>query len=110
MIRLIDGDIVTNISEQKADTILNKWTLENHLSEISERHDELFNKILEDYNYSSFAELSLWAQEPTNEYYEEANAIKEWYRTSWLAIKEYGETVTEATQKNIEQIITPFNF
>ena len=39
--------------------------------------------------YTSFAELNLWAQEPTNEYYNEANAIKEWYRSTWMAIKAY---------------------
>jgi hypothetical protein len=29
-------------------------------------HDELFNSILSEYGYTSFAELSIWAQEPTN--------------------------------------------
>ena len=73
------------------------WNKEVHISEISRLHDELFNSILDQHNYTSFAELTLWAQEPTNEYYTEANAIKEWYRSTWMEIKTYSETVTEGT-------------
>lgn len=73
------------------------WNKEVHISEISRLHDELFNSILAQHNYTSFAELSIWAQEPTNEYYSEANAVKDWYRSTWMAIKEYSETVTELT-------------
>ena len=94
--------------EKPVDVVV-EWTLENHLAEISQQHDDVFNKILEEYNYTSFAELGIWSQEPENEYYEEANAIKEWYRTSWLEIKDYGENVTEQTQKTLDQIISPFN-
>lgn len=99
------------ISEEELAQIIasaNVWTLENHLAEISQQHDDIFNKILSDYNYTSFAELGIWSQEPDNEYYKEANAIKEWYRNSWIEIKEYGDAVTEKTAKNIEQIITSF--
>jgi len=77
--------------------IVIKWSKDSHISEISTLHDELFNSILAQHNYTSFAELSIWAQEPTNEYYSEANAIKEWYRSTWISIKEYSETVTEST-------------
>lgn len=97
MIRLIDGDNVTEITNEQANEMLNVWTKESHISEISRLHDELFNSILSEYGYTSFAELSIWAQEPTNEYYSEANAIKEWYRSTWISIKEYSETVTEST-------------
>jgi hypothetical protein len=97
MIRLIDGDSVTEISVEDANVLLNAWNKEKHISEISLLHDELFNSILVQHNYTSFAELSIWTQEPTNEYYTEANAIKEWYRSTWMAIKEYSETVTEET-------------
>jgi len=97
MIRLIDGDNVTEITNEQANEMLNVWTKESHISEISRLHDELFNSILSQHNYTSFAELSIWAQEPTNEYYSEANAIKEWYRSTWISIKEYSETVTEST-------------
>ena len=97
MVRLIDGDSVTEISVENANVLLNSWNKESHISEISHLHDELFNSILSQHNYTSFAELTLWAQEPTNEYYTEANAIKEWYRSTWMAIKEYSETVTEET-------------
>jgi len=68
-------------------------------------HDELFNSILAQHNYTSFAELSIWAQEPNNEYYTEANKIKEWYKTTWLIIKEYSETVTESTALAPEEFI-----
>ena len=97
MIRLIDGDSDTQISVADANALLNVWDKERHVSEINQLHDELFNSILAQHNYTSFAELSIWAQEPTNEYYSEANAIKEWYRSTWMAIKEYSETVTEVT-------------
>ena len=97
MIRLIDGDSVTEISVEDANVLLNAWNKEKHISEISLLHDELFNSILVQHNYTSFAELSIWTQEPTNEYYTEANAIKEWYRSTWMSIKAYSETVTEPT-------------
>lgn len=97
MVRLIDGDSDTQISVADANALLSAWNKERHISEISLLHDELFNSILSDHNYTSFAELSIWAQEPTNEYYTEANAIKDWYRSTWMAIKEYSETVTEVT-------------
>ena len=97
MVRLIDGDSDTQISVADANALLNAWNKERHISEISLLHDELFNSILSQHNYTSFAELSIWAQEPTNEYYTEANAIKEWYRSAWMEIKEYSETVTEST-------------
>lgn len=95
MVRLIDGDSDTQISIADANALLNVWNKERHISEISQLHDELFNSILAQYSYTSFAELNLWAQEPTNEYYTEANAIKDWYRSTWMAIKAYSETVTE---------------
>jgi len=97
MVRLIDGDSVTEISVENANVLLNSWNKERHISEINQLHDELFNSILAQYNYASFAELSIWAQEPTNEYYTEANAIKDWYRSTWMDIKAYSETVTEVT-------------
>ena len=97
MVRLIDGDSVTEISVENANVLLNSWNKESHISEISLLYDELFNSILAQHNYTSFAELSIWAQEPTNEYYAEANAIKEWYRSTWMEINEYSEIVTEAT-------------
>jgi hypothetical protein len=111
MIRIIDEKGERLISQSEYDAIIaskNNWNLEAHLTDISQQHDDIFNKILSDYNYTSFAELGIWAQEPLNEYYEEANAIKEWYRNSWIEIKEYGDAVTEKTAKNIEQIITSF--
>ena len=97
MVRLIDGNTVTQISVADANALLNAWNKERHISEISHLHDELFNSILAQNNYTGFAELSIWAQEPTNEYYAEANAIKEWYRSTWMEIKAYSETVTEET-------------
>lgn len=97
MVRLIDGDSVTEISVEDANVLLNSWDKERHVSEINQLHDELFNSILAQHNYTSFAELSIWAQEPTNEYYSEANAIKEWYCSTWMGINEYSEIVTEAT-------------
>ena len=105
MVRLIDGDTVTQISVADANALLNAWNKERHISEISHLHDELFNSILAQHNYTSFAELSIWAQEPTNEYYTEANAIKDWYRSTWMAIKEYSETVTEATAVDAQTFI-----
>ena len=97
MVRLINGDSDTEISIADANALLNVWNKERHISEISCLHDELFNSILAQHNYTSFAELNLWAQEPTNEYYNEANAIKDWYMSTWMAIKAYSETVTENT-------------
>lgn len=97
MVRLIDGDSVTQISVADANALLSVWTKERHISDINRLHDELFNSILSQNNYTSFAELNSWAQEPTNEYYAEANAIKEWYRSTWMEIKAYFETVTEST-------------
>ena len=105
MVRLIDGDSETQISIADANALLNVWDKERHISEISHLHDELFNSILSQHNYTSFAELTLWAQEPTNEYYTEANAIKEWYRSTWMAIKEYSETVTEGTSVDTQTFI-----
>ena len=97
MVRLINGNSDTQISIADANALLNVWNKERHISEISCLHDELFNSILAQHNYTSFAELSIWAQEPTNEYYNEANAIKDWYMSTWMAIKAYSETVTENT-------------
>jgi len=97
MVKLINGDSVTEISDFEAYAFLNTWSKERHIAEINQLHDELFNSILAQHNYTSFAELSIWAQEPTNEYYSEANAIKEWYRSTWMEINEYSEIVTEAT-------------
>ena len=90
-------DVSNDVYEAYMNALISVWNKERHISEISHLHDELFNSILAQHNYTSFAELTLWAQEPTNEYYTEANAIKEWYRSTWMAIKEYSETVTEVT-------------
>ena len=90
-------DVSNDVYEAYMNALISAWNKERHISEISHLHDELFNSILSQHNYTSFAELTLWAQEPTNEYYTEANAIKEWYRSTWMAIKEYSETVTEET-------------
>lgn len=97
MVRLIDGDSESQISIADANALISAWNKERHISEISHLHDELFNSILAQHNYTSFAELSIWAQEPNNEYYTEANAIKEWYRSTWMEIKEYSEIVAEVT-------------
>lgn len=97
MVRLINGDSDTQISVADANALLSAWNKERHISDINRLHDELFNSILSQNNYTSFAELNSWAQEPTNEYYAEANAIKEWYRSTWMEIKAYFETVTEST-------------
>lgn len=105
MVRLIDGDTVTQISVVDANALLSAWNKERHVSEISHLHDELFNSILAQHNYTSFAELSIWAQEPNNEYYTEANKIKGWYKTTWLLIKEYSELVTENTALVPEEFI-----
>jgi len=105
MVQLIDGDTVTQISVADANALLNVWNKERYISEISHLHDEFFNSILLQHNYTSFAELSIWAQEPNNEYYTEANKIKEWYKTTWLLIKEYSELVTENTALVPEEFI-----
>lgn len=105
MVRLINGNSDTQISIADANALLNVWNKERHISEISGLHDELFNSILSEHNYTSFAELNLWAQEPTNEYYTEANAIKDWYRSTWMAIKAYSETVTENTAVEAQTFI-----
>ena len=97
MVRLIDGNTVTQISVADANALLNAWNKERHISEISHLHDELFNSILAQNNYTGFAELNSWALEPKNDYYSEANAIREWYRSTWMEIKAYSETVTEGT-------------
>ena len=97
MVRLIDGDSDTQISVADANALLNVWDKESHISDINRLHDELFNSILSQNNYTSFAELNSWALEPKNDYYSEANAIKEWYRSTWMEIKAYSETVTEGT-------------
>ena len=100
MIRLIDGNVESIVSQSDCDAIMASkyvWSKEAHIAEINQLHDELFNSILSEYGYTSFAELSIWTQEPTNEYYTEANAIKEWYRSTWMSIKAYSETVTEPT-------------
>ena len=97
MVRLIDGDSESQISIADANALLSAWNKERHISEISLLHDELFNSILAQNNYTGFAELNSWALEPKNDYYSEANAIKEWYRSTWMEIKAYSETVTEET-------------
>lgn len=100
MVRLIDENGERLVTQSEYDLIMASkyvWSKETHLAEINQLHDELFNSILAQHNYTSFAELSIWAQEPTNEYYSEANAIKEWYRSTWMEINEYSEIVTEAT-------------
>ena len=100
MKKLLNGiEVELTIDEQRELMQYNDETFnkKSHLININQLHDELFNSILAQHNYTSFSELTLWAQEPTNEYYTEANAIKEWYCSTWMAIKEYSETVTEIT-------------
>ncbi len=100
MIRLIDENGDRLVTQNEYDAIIASkyvWSKEAHIAEINQLHDELFNSILSEYGYTSFAELGIWAQDPTNEYYTESNKIKQWYRSTWMAIKEYSETVTEVT-------------
>ena len=100
MIRLIDENGDRLVTQNEYDAIIASkyvWSKSAHIAEINQLHDELFNSILSEYGYTSFAELSIWAQDPTNEYYTEANAIKEWYRSTWMEIKAYSETFTEVT-------------
>lgn len=105
MARLINGDSVTEISNEAAEALLNAWNKGMYISEVSHLHDELFNSILAQYNYTSFAELNSWAQEPINQYDEEAKAIKSWYRETWLLIEQYAEAVTEQTAMSAEAFI-----
>lgn len=100
MIRLIDENGDRLVTQNEYDAIIASkyvWSKSALIAEINQLHDELFNSILSEYGYASFAELSIWAQEPNNEYYKEANAIKEWYCSTWMSIKAYSETVTEVT-------------
>ena len=105
---LINGDIKKEISCEDAEAILKPlsevFSKEQYISKISELHDHLVLKLLEENNYKDFAELNSWAQEPINQYYEEANAIKSWYRESWLLIERYADVVTE------ENAIAPAEF
>jgi hypothetical protein len=105
MARLINGNSDTQISDSEANAFLNTWSKERHVSEINQLHDELFNSILSEYGYASFAELSIWAQEPNNEYYTEANAIKNWYQSTWLLIRDYSNVVIEETKIDPQEFI-----
>ena len=106
---LINGDIKKEISCEDAEEVLNSlrnvFSKEQYISKISELHDILVQKILEDHNYKDFAELNSWAQMPINEYYAEANAIKSWYRETWLLIERYAGVVTEQSALTPEAFI-----
>ena len=105
--RFNEGDFVLEFLQdyELEKPIVIKWTKDSHISEISCLHDELFNSILSEYGYTSFAELSIWAQEPTNEYYKEANLIKDWYRATWLLIRDYSNVVIEETKIDPQEFI-----
>jgi len=106
---LINGESTQEMSFEDAESILKPlsevFSKEQYISKISELHDHLVLKLLEENNYKDFAELNSWAQEPINQYYEEANAIKSWYRETWLLIERYADVVTEQSALTPEEFI-----
>ena len=82
-----------------------RWNKVSNIAIINQLHTELFNKILEDYNYLGIAELNLWSQNPAFEYYNEANSIINWYISTYKLIEDYSLNVTELNYINPEVFI-----
>ena len=102
MVKLINGDSVTEISDFEAYAFLNTWSKERHIAEINQLHDELFKSILLANNYIDMAELGIWAQQPDSLFINEAIAIKAWYINTCEIICNYETTVNE--QNAVEPI------
>lgn len=102
MVKLINGDSVTEISDLEANAFLSAWSKERHIAEINQLHDELFKSILLANNYIDMAELGIWAQQPDSLFRNEATAIKAWYINTCEIICNYETTVNE--QNAVEPI------
>lgn len=83
----------------------NNWNKEAHIAAINSLHDELFASILAQHKYIDMSELTMWAMLPDSQYRTEANAIKYWYKTTYMLIEQYAETVTELTALTPEAFI-----
>jgi len=100
MIRLIDGNVESIVSQSDCDAIIASkyvWSKSALIAEINQLHDELFKSILSANNYIDMAELGIWAQQPDSLFRNEAIAIKAWYINTYEIICNYEETVTEQT-------------
>lgn len=96
---VIDENGRREVSEEEALSIIkqigNRWSKEAHIAEINLLHNELFAEILSKYNYISMSELALWAQSSNENYYDEANAILNWYTSTYMQIELYASSVTQ---------------
>lgn len=98
MIRLIDENGERLVKQSEYDLIMASkyvWSKEVHIAEINQLHDELFKSILSANNYIDMSELTMWAMLPDSEYRTEANAIKDWYKITYMLIEQYALTVNE---------------
>lgn len=81
------------------------WNKESNIATINQLHNELFDRILEQHNYLSIAELNIWGQNPESEYYNEAISILNWFTSTCVLIEQYASTVTEVNYQEPEAFI-----
>ena len=105
MVRLIDGDSVTEISFENANALLSSWNKERHIGIINEIHTQIFNDILISNNYIGMGELLFWQSDPLSDYYKEAKTILNWFVNTYKLITEYANTVTEETKIDPQEFI-----
>lgn len=107
MIRLINGNSENFISESELNIFLQNlpWDRDLNVSKINQLHNELFDRILEQHNYLSIAELNIWGQNPESEYYNEAISILNWFTSTCVLIEQYASTVTEVNYQEPEAFI-----
>lgn len=106
---IIDQNGRREVGQIEYDTYMlslsNRWNKESNIEIINQLHNELFNKILRQYNYLSIGELSLWGGNESSEYYNEAISIINWYTSTYSLIEQYASTVTEANHQEPEEFI-----
>jgi hypothetical protein len=106
---IIDQNGRREISDDEYNSIMNNlncvWNKTLHIQIINEFHTELFNSLIQEHNYISIGELSLWMQRPNSEYYNEAISIFNWFASTYSIIEQYALTVTEETKQEPEAFI-----
>ncbi len=96
-------------SDDERETYLNSlpivWSKEAHIAEINAEHKAYFEEWYSEKNYDGEWELLMYAKDETLGYQEEAQEILDYWTIGWTNILLYAETVTEETQKTLEQIM-----
>ena len=94
--------------EKPVDVVV-EWTLENHEKQLLAEHTAHCEALIMSLGYIDRVDMNTTAI-AENDYKEEATALAQYWTDSYAELMAYlGEEPTEATQKTLLEIISPYN-